>query len=35
MIHEGKVWTLIDQDGQCKGQAALFWPDVGRVGELG
>jgi hypothetical protein len=32
MIHEGKVWTLIDRDGVHRGQAALFWPDAGRVG---
>ncbi|CAG8872626.1 MEKHLA domain-containing protein [Pseudomonas fluorescens] len=35
MIHEGKVWTLIDQHGGRVGQAALFWPDAERVGQLG
>lgn len=35
MIHEGKVWTLVDSMGVRQGQAALFWPDAGRVGQLG
>ena len=34
MIHEGKVWTLVDQQGVHLGQAALFWPDAERVGQL-
>jgi hypothetical protein len=34
MIHEGKVWTLVDQQGVRLGQAALFWPDAARVGQL-
>jgi len=32
MIHEGKVWTLVDSNGVHQGQAARFWPDAGRVG---
>ncbi|MFY0728941.1 MEKHLA domain-containing protein [Pseudomonas sp. NFX15] len=35
MIHEGKMWTLVDHQGQHMGQAALFWPDAERVGVLG
>jgi hypothetical protein len=34
MIYEGKVWTLIDQHGEHRGQAALFWPDAERVGRV-
>lgn len=35
MIHEGSVWTLLDERGVRCGQAALFWPDPARVGMLG
>lgn len=34
MIHQGSVWTLIDEQGAPCGQAALFWPDPERVGLL-
>jgi hypothetical protein len=34
MIHEGKVWTLLDDQGAACGQAALFWPDPQRVGQV-
>jgi hypothetical protein len=34
MIHEGKVWTLIDQRGENRGQAALFWPDERSIGRF-
>jgi hypothetical protein len=34
MIYEGKVWTLIDEHGEHRGQAALFWPDAERVGRV-
>ncbi|MBZ9781851.1 MEKHLA domain-containing protein [Pseudomonas sp. REP124] len=34
MIHEGKVWTLLDHNGEHQGQAALFWPDAERIGRL-
>lgn len=33
-IHAGVVWNLVDVDGQRLGQAALFWPDPQRVGQL-
>ncbi|MDQ7913585.1 MEKHLA domain-containing protein [Pseudomonas sp. 102515] len=33
-IHAGVVWNLVDVDGQRLGQAALFWPDLQRVGQL-
>ncbi|MGM3423710.1 MEKHLA domain-containing protein [Pseudomonas benzopyrenica] len=33
-IHAGVVWNLLDVDGQRLGQAALFWPDPQRVGQL-
>jgi hypothetical protein len=34
MIYEGKVWTLIDQRGENRGQAALFWPDERSIGRF-
>jgi len=34
MIHEGIVWTLVDEQGKRCGQAALFWPDAERIGQL-
>lgn len=34
MIYEGKVWTLIDEHGELRGQAALFWPDAERIGRV-
>ena len=34
MIHQGSVWTLLDEAGARCGQAALFWPDPERVGQL-
>ncbi|MEJ5059061.1 MULTISPECIES: MEKHLA domain-containing protein [unclassified Pseudomonas] len=34
MIHQGSVWTLIDEQGARCGQAALFWPDPERAGQL-
>ncbi|WP_158896528.1 MULTISPECIES: MEKHLA domain-containing protein [unclassified Pseudomonas] len=33
-IHAGVVWNLLDVDGQRLGQAALFWPDPQRIGQL-
>lgn len=34
MIHAGVVWNLLDSDGQRLGQAALFWPDKERIGQV-
>ena len=34
VIHEGSVWTLLDEQGVACGQAALFWPDAERIGDL-
>jgi hypothetical protein len=34
MIREGKVWTLLDDQGAACGQAALFWPDPERVDQV-
>lgn len=33
-IHAGVVWNLLDANGQRLGQAALFWPDLQRIGEV-
>lgn len=34
MIHAGVVWNLVDAEGRRLGQAALFWPDAQRVGQV-
>ncbi|MEH3024409.1 MAG: MEKHLA domain-containing protein [Pseudomonas oryzihabitans] len=33
-IHAGVVWNLLDREGQRLGQAALFWPDARRIGQV-
>ena len=34
MIHAGVVWNLVDAEGSRLGQAALFWPDEQRIGQV-
>ncbi|WP_295464451.1 MEKHLA domain-containing protein [uncultured Pseudomonas sp.] len=34
MIHAGVVWNLVDAEGRRLGQAALFWPDEQRIGQV-
>ena len=34
MIHAGVVWNLVDAEGVRLGQAALFWPDPQRIGQV-
>ncbi|WP_323148605.1 MEKHLA domain-containing protein [Pseudomonas oryzihabitans] len=33
-IHAGVVWNLVDAEGIRLGQAALFWPDPQRIGQV-
>ena len=33
-IHAGVVWNLVDAQGIRLGQAALFWPDPQRIGQV-
>ena len=33
-IHAGVVWNLVDAEGIRLGQAALFWPNPQRIGQV-